>query len=196
MRTASIISLLAGAIIAAIPASAAAQAPATPARTWEFNLTSGALVPTGALRETVKNASVSAAQLSYVIVPSVAVTSTFGWGRSRDLSTVNDPKLDVFTYDIGLEGRAPRIGEKAIGFSPFVGLGAGGRSYNYRSLAIDATHNLAAYAAMGGEIAVPHVRLRLEVRDNVAGFKPLSGSGRSETANDLVAMLGVRFSKH
>jgi hypothetical protein len=40
------------------------------------------------------------------------------------------------------------------------------------------------------------VRLRLEVRDNVAGFKPLNGIGRSETVNDIVAMLGVRFSKH
>ena len=80
-------------------------------------------------------------------------------------------------------------------FAPFVGAGAGARSYNYRNLDVDATHNVAAYGAAGGELGVGRVGLRLEVRDYVTGFKPLAGRGASDTRNGVVIMVGVRFKK-
>jgi hypothetical protein len=80
-----------------------------------------------------------------------------------------------------------------MSFSPFAGLGAGGRSYNYRKLDVDATHNLAAYASAGGELGYRRLRLRLEARDYVAGFKPLAGQGSSRTGNDIVVMAGLRL---
>jgi hypothetical protein len=118
----------------------------------------------------------------------------FGWARSRDLATANTPKLDVFTYDIGAEARAPQMNaSESVSFTPFAGIGAGARSYNYRKLDVDATHNLAAYASAGGELGMGRVHLRLEMRDYVAGFKPLNGLGTSATRNDVVALIGVRF---
>src|SRR4051812_2118808 len=101
---------LAIAIGAAVAATQAhAQDADSPARTthWEFRLTSGKLVPTGAQRDVLeKQSGVSAAQLTYVMHPNVAVTGTFGWARSRDIATSGDPKLDLFTYDVGTELRA------------------------------------------------------------------------------------------
>jgi hypothetical protein len=129
-------------------------------------MTGGALVATGGQRSSLKNAQTSAAQVSWMVRPSLAVTSTFAWSRSRDVSMISQPKLDVFSSDLGLESRlGERFRESAVTFSPFVGLGAGARSYNYRKLNEDATHNLAAYAAVGGEIGVRHVGVRLEARD-------------------------------
>jgi hypothetical protein len=130
----------------------------------------------------------------YVARPALAITSTVGWARSRDIATAGDPKLDVFTYDVGAEVRAPRwITGKTLTFSPFAGAGAGGRSYNYRKLDVDATHNLSAYGSAGGELGIRRVRVRLEARDYVSGFKPLAGAGAARTGNDVVVMVGLRF---
>ena len=161
---------------------------------WEVSVPGGAIVPTGAQRDAIKRGNLTALQLTYVARPALAITSTVGWARSRDVATVGDPKLDVFTYDVGAEVRAPRwLAGKTVTFSPFAGVGAGGRSYNYRKLNVDATHNLSAYASVGGEVGVRRVRVRLEARDYVSGFKPLAGQGAARTGNDVVVMAGVRL---
>jgi len=168
-------------------------APTTQAR-WELVVPSGTMIPTGAQRDAVKRGNMNAVQITYVAQPSLAIVSTFGWARSKDVATAGAPKLDVFTYDIGGELRAPRwIGSETISFSPFAGVGAGGRSYNYRKLDVDAAHNLAAYASAGAELGMRRLRLRLEARDYVAGFKPLAGAGASRTGNDVVLMVGLRL---
>ncbi|HEV3485455.1 MAG TPA: hypothetical protein VG106_08610 [Vicinamibacterales bacterium] len=161
---------------------------------WEFVLPGGAIVPTGVQRDAIKRGNLTAVQLTYVARPAFAITSTLGWARSRDIATAGDPKLDVFTYDVGAEVRAPRwLAGKAMTFSPFAGVGAGGRSYNYRKLDVAATHNVAAYASAGGELGYRRVRVRLEARDYVTGFKPLDGAGAARTGNDIVVMAGLRL---
>jgi hypothetical protein len=161
---------------------------------WEFIVPSGTVIPTGTQRDAIKRANLSAAQLSYVIHPSVALIATIGWARSRDIATADEPKLDLFTYDLGAEVRAPRWNVRdALTFMPFAGVGAGARSYNYRSLHVDATHNLAAYGGVGGELGYGRVGVRLEARNYVTGFRPLVGPGGSETRNDVALMIGLRI---
>jgi len=159
---------------------------------WEFLVNSGTLVPTGIERSAIKRGNLTAAQLTFVARPALAITSTVGWARSRDIATADNPKLDVFTYDVGAEVRASRWGN-AVTITPFAGVGAGGRSYNYRNLDVDATHNVAAYGSVGSDIGVRRVRVRLEARDYVTGFKPLTGGGAARTGNDVVVMAGLRF---
>jgi hypothetical protein len=176
--------------------TSAAQAPAASTEAWEFRVPSGGLVPTGALRQALKDAHLSAAQLTYVVRPAFAITATVGWARSRDLAAANDPKLDVFTYDVGAEARAPKwFASRRVTFTPFTGAGAGARSYNHRKVAVDATHNLAGYAVVGGELGMGRVGLRLEARDYVTGFRPLIGGGGARTRNDIVALVGLRLRK-
>jgi hypothetical protein len=161
---------------------------------WSLLIPSGTMVPTGELRHTVKRGSISAAQVSFAVRPNLAVISTLGWTRSRDIASVGDPKLDVFTYDVGLEARAPHWVEgHSMTFAPFIGAGAGGRSYNYRKLDVDATHNAAGYVSMGGDVRIRRVGLRLEARDYVTEFRPLDGSGAKQSANDVVVMVGLRL---
>jgi hypothetical protein len=169
------------------------SAPGTSGR-WEVLVPGGAIVPTGTQRDAIKRGNLTAIQLTYVVRPSLAITSTVGWARSRDLTTVGNPKLDVFTYDVGAEVRAPRwFADNTFMVSAFAGAGAGGRSYDYRKLDVDAAHNLAAYGSVGGEVGFRRVRVRLEARDYVSAFKPLAVHGTARTGNDVVVMAGLRF---
>ncbi len=177
--------------------SSAAQASAEPTRQWGILFTSGGLIPTGDQRRVLKDAQASAVQLSWNVQPSLAITGSFGWARSRDRLVANTPKLDVFTSDLGVEYRAPKLfAGHALTVSPFAGAGAGARSYNYRSLDVKATHNVAGYGALGGELGLGRVALRVEARDYVAGFKPLTGSGIADTRNDVSIMAGLRVNLH
>ena len=178
-------------------ASAAQTTSATSQSPWELRISSGAFVPTGSQRQFLKNAEVTAAQLSFAVRPTLAITGTFGWARSRDLKLSDTPKLDVFTSDLGLEARAATwFADRPVSFRPFLGLGGGARSYNYRKLDVDATNNLAGYVAAGGDLGVGRVGLRLEVRDYATGFKPLVGAGKSDARNDVVIMGALSFNRH
>lgn len=186
-------SLAAAATLGAVAASApAAHAQTAPMKHWDLSVPGGMVFPTGDQRDAIERAHLTALQVSYAVNPLVTVLGTVGWARSRDAASVDHPKLDVFTYDVGAEIGAPRMGE-SITFRPFAGVGAGGRSYNYRSLPVDATHNAAAYGSLGSEVGKGRVTLRVEARDYVTGFAPLDGSAGSATRNDVVVMAGVRF---
>jgi hypothetical protein len=185
-----------GAALLAATHTAGAQEPVPARNGWEVLFSTGALVPTGSQRNVLEDAALSAAQVSYVVRSRYAITTMAGWARSRDIASVGDPKLDVFTFDVGAEARAPRtLADSVMTLTPFAGVGVGSRSYNYRSLDVGATHNVAAYAAVGGELGRGRLRLRLELRDYVGGFKPLGGSGTSATRNDVVALVGLRFTR-
>jgi len=164
---------------------------------WEFLIASGTLVPTGALRGAIKRANLTAAQLSYVVRPHVSITSTLGWARSRDVASFGTPKLDIFTYDLGAEARSSqwKVGH-TIAFSPFAGGGGGARSYISRHNDSDSRHQFAPYVSAGGELSfrpgVRQVHVRLEARDYMSG---LFGQGRGGTRNDVVVMVGLRFTK-
>jgi hypothetical protein len=189
---------LAGAV-ALIAATAPVQAQteeqkSEPRTGWGLHVTEGTLVPTGVQRDVVSRAHLTAAQISYVVRPAFALRSTIGWARSRDIALGGDARLDVFTYDIGGEVRGRQWGASSRkSFTPFVGGGAGARTYNHRDLAIDAIHDTTAYISAGAELGVRRVRLRFDVRDYVSGFKSLSGTGPTNARNDVVVMTSLRL---
>ena len=183
---------------AALAAGAApavrAQAGSDSASGFQFVVSSGALVPTGVQGDAIARGELTTAQLSYLVRSNVAVTTSLGWTRSRDIVAAAQPTLDVLTYDVGTELRAPSWTDgDRWSFMPFVGAGAGGRSYSYRSQSTESTHNLAGYASVGGEVGYARVRLRLEARDYVTGFKALGGVGASGTRNDVALVVGLRI---
>ena len=54
---------------------------------------------------------------------------------------------------------------------------------------------MAGYGALGGEAGFGRTGLRLEARDYISRFEPLTGNGDAKTRNDvtLAAGLTVRF---
>ena len=185
---------IAVASVLGLPQSAMARSDSAPKPSWEFLVASGTLIPTGAQRHDLQRANITAAQVTYVLRPDLAITGSLGWARSRDLASIARPNIDVFTYDLGAEFRSTRWANgQATTFSPFVGVGVGGRSYNYHGPHVDATHNPAGYLSAGGEFGRGRVRLRLELRDYVTGFKPFNGVGSGSVRNDVTAIIGLRI---
>lgn len=195
-RPVTLLALLTVGAVCLVAATVEGQTGPAQKPAWEFLVSSGTVVPTGARGDVIQRGRLTAAQLSYVVRPTLAVTAVLGWARSRDIVSDGDPKLDIFTYDFGAEARAPAwISGGRVTFSPFAGVGAGARSYDYRSLDARATHNVATYGSVGGEVGIGRIRIRLEARDYVTGFRPLDGEGSADLANDVVLMAGLRYTK-
>jgi hypothetical protein len=151
----------------------------------------GAFVPTGAQRDLLEDAVLVGGQLAYGLNPNLAVVGTLGWAPSRDrttaaatraggLTTGRAETVDLFQYDVGVEGRLPRAFAGGTWTAvPFAGLGGGGRTFRYRDLdGADAQTNVAGYGALGVELAPAAGRfgLRLEARDYVSAFRASAAS--------------------
>ena len=168
----------------------------TSTRPWTVRFTSGALVATGAQRNTFKDAQLSAAGLSWRVRPSLAITSTISWARSRALDVADRGKVDVFTSDLGVEMETKTWSPSAaVRFKLFAGTGAGVRSYNYLAASEDAAHHPAGYLAVGGDVSLGRVGMRLEARDYASRFTSASVPRTTDTRNDLVISAGLHFKK-
>ena len=146
----------------------------------------GAYVPTGDQRDFVKPAVLAGAQASMAFNDNFALTGSFGWTPSKDKVTAGDQTLDQFQYDVGVEARSM----KSTHASPFVGLGVGGRTYKYRDLDISSKSDFDGYGALGVDVGWRPIGVRVEGRDYVSRFDPLSGGGGTKTRNDLMFFVG------
>ena len=172
---------------------AGAQTPSRVAGAFELRPYVGAYIPTGDQRDALEDAVLVGAQASYRITPRFAITGTFGWAPSEDRLTTGGETLDLFQYDIGAEARAASwYSRDSWNFTPFLGLGIGGRSYSYRDLDdVDSKSNVAGYGALGGEFGFGRLGLRLEARDYVSRFEPLVGDDDAKTRNDVTLAAGL-----
>ena len=177
--------------VSALATTATAQDAVVHSNGFELRPYVGAYIPTGNQRDLLRDAVLVGGQASYRLNPNIAVTGTLGWSPSKDRITPGDQTLDVWQYDLGAEFRAPSwITAGTMDFTPFVGLGAGARTYNYRDLDVNAKTNAAGYGVLGGELGFGRIGWRLEARDYVSQFKPFDG-GDSKTRNDVTIATGL-----
>ncbi len=158
----------------------------------------GALVATGDQHDLLKNAVLVGAQASYELHPNFAVIGSFGWSPSEDKLTTPQAKLDLYQYDLGLEGRLSDLTSgAAISTRPYAIIGGGARTYDLRNVpGASAQTNALGYAAVGVDLDQSNGRigLRLEARDNVTAFKGLRGELEDRKArNDLQFAAGLTF---
>jgi hypothetical protein len=134
-------------------------------------------------------------QVSVRLIPQLAVTGSFGWTPNNDQLIGGAPTLDVYQYDVGLEARgAGWVQSGGWDFTPFVGLGGGGRTYNYRDLNLSSTTDVDGYGSVGAELGYGHIGLRIEGRDYISQFKPLPEEGAPTTnRNDVAVLAGLRI---
>jgi hypothetical protein len=185
-----------GIVTATASAAGAQGAPPVHRGVFEVRPFAGAYIPTGDQRDLLRDAFHVGAQASYRVVPSFAVVGTFAWSPTKDRIARGDQALDVLHYDVGVEGRAASwLRGGSWEFTPFAGLGVGGRTYRYRDLDVDAQSRVAGYGALGGELGLGRLGVRIEARDYLSRFTPTSGRGDSDTRNDVTVAAGltVRF---
>ncbi len=195
-RTPRTATIALAATLLTLPLAARAQADSASPRQWELRITTGSLRPTGEQRQQLERGPLSTVQVSWLRRPSFAVTGTLGWAKSRDLASVGSPGLNAFTADLGVEARPQHwVVGRRVSLSPFAGVGAGARIYDYRSREASATRNVAAFAALGGELGFRRLGLRIEVRQYVGGFAPLDGAGPTPARSDMTLLTSLRFNR-
>ena len=186
------------AVLAAFTAVPAGAQRVPEAKPFELRPYVGALVPTGAQRDLIKDAVLVGAQASYAVTPNVALLGSFGWSPTKD-QTFADESVDLFQYEVGVEGRLRNL-TAALPFAtrPYASLGVGGRTYDYRDLAgAGATTNVLGFGAVGVDLAQRDgpIGIRIEARDNVTAFKGLRGElAERKARNDVQLTAGLTFS--
>jgi len=165
----------------------------------------GAYVPTGDQRDELKDAFALGTTLAFRATPALSIVGNFGWSPA-EAKTVGAAaadeddaanELDLFQYDAGLElGRDLALGASAWTWRPFIGIGAGARTYSFRDRDVDSETDFAGYGAAGVQFDAGRFGLRLEARDYLSRFDGLDGNlSESSTRNDLflTGALSVRF---
>jgi outer membrane protein with beta-barrel domain len=199
LRPATLRAGLTLAVVVALAAAAArAQAQSPSQNAFQVRPLVGALIATGDQRDVLKNAVLVGAQASYTLNSNFGLVGSFGWSPSEDKTSASRPKVDLYQYDLGVEGRLSDLTSgSAVATRPYAILGGGARTYDLRNVAgASAQTNPLGYGAVGLDLnqANGPIGLRLEARDNITGFKGLRGELADRKArNDLQFVAGLTF---
>ncbi len=153
-------------------------------------------VPVGSQRDLLMDGLGVGTETSWRASRRLAISATFGWTQTKD--RITPQMLDIFQYDVGVEGRVPvwRSGASWTTrdpweITPFAGIGLGGRTHNYRDLDVAAKTVFEAYGATGADVDIGGNKLRFEVRDYLSRSKPPAGARASKTRNDVAFRAGL-----
>jgi hypothetical protein len=184
-------------IVAAVAALAAPAARAEePAHKFSIAPLVGAYVPTGDHRDLFEDSVLTGLTLSYDVHPNVAVVGAFTWAPTKTKGVLGEQDLDLFQYDLGVQGQAPILLVPGWTLKPFVGVGVGGRTYDYRNVSTGSQTDFAGYVSAGAGLEYRAVELRVTARDYLTAFDGLGAYEVSSTArNDLslFGSVGLRF---
>ena len=187
MKSTFITILSATLLVAAVASESGAQSIST--GRFELRPLVGAYLPTGDHRDLLSDAITIGAQAGYAITENVSLVATFGGTSSSDRQIPLDDDLDLFSYDIGAElTKSFPVGSGTMTFSPFIGLGAGGRMYDYRNRETDPETDFAGYGAIGGQLRLSTIGIRIEARDYMSAFQGLTGEMTERTARNDVSI--------
>ena len=148
----------------------------------------GAYIPTGDLRDVLPNALFVGGQGAIEVNETVHLVGTLAWMPNRTSRDVS-----AYAYDAGVEGFRPYpLGERWE-IRPFIGAGLGARTYVDHGNGDHKETNFAGYGALGTELQLDRLAMRVEARDYVTRFKGLAGELEGETRNDLALVSSFVF---
>lgn len=179
--------------VAVLVAGAIALPAQTPMMRPEIRPFAGASIPTGDHRDFFRDATLVGVQGALEMRPTFHLLASLGWARSNTKYAVSESDVHMLAYDVGAEWSFVKPLAEGWQLKPFIGAGAGARSYLYRSSALADKTCLVGYGALGSEFQLARVALRIEARDNVFCYRsPVAGT-TSKTRNDVGIMAGLAF---
>lgn len=152
----------------------------------------GVYLPTGPMQDQFKSASMAGVQVAVEMNRNFHVLGSVGWTHGHTKLSMSRDRTDIWQYDLGVEGNLLRpLGDVWL-LRPFAGIGAGGRTYDYRAPGVGSKRCTAGYGSLGAEVQRRDVALRLEGRDYLSCFEsPITG--RKSTLNDVGISLGLAY---
>jgi hypothetical protein len=153
----------------------------------------GAYVPISDQRNDFKTATMVGAQAAFEVNENFHAVWSVGWTHGHNkfnLGTTDN--THIWQYDLGVELNAFNEVTPNWFFRPFVGLGAGGRTYDYRAVGLKTRTCTAGYGSLGSELQSGAIALRVEARDYVTCYRsPLSSKWQTRT--DAAFMVGLAY---
>ena len=183
--------ILAAAALLGALSSAAAQR-SEPVR-FELRPIASLYLPFGSQGDDFKSAPSYGLQAGLELSSNLHVLASGSWmdGKSKIPAMLNDG-VTMWQYDVGVEVNGLRQIANTWLFRPFVGAGAGARTYDYKQAGIEMSTCTAGYAAAGTEFQRSVLALRLESRGYISCFKqPLTGE--SLNRGDVLFSFGLAF---
>jgi len=151
----------------------------------------GMYVPQGTQSQDFKSAATYGFQTALEFTSFAHVLASAGYtdGRSK-IGALISPKTQMWQYDVGAEFNALHELGSQFQLRPFVGFGAGVRSYKYEDKGISTKSSAAGYASLGSELQRGFVAVRLEGRGYLTHFnEPLNT--QKFYRNDMYVMFGL-----
>jgi hypothetical protein len=153
----------------------------------------GVSITTGTQRDLFNDAPVFGLQGAVELKPTLHLVGTFGWVPGQTQYVTTGDNVNIFQYDVGVELGMVRELSGTWQFRPYLGLGAGARTYAYQAGTLADKTCAQGYGAAGAEFQVSRTSFRLEARDNVFCFKsPIAGED-SKTRNDIRLTAGFAY---
>ncbi len=152
----------------------------------------GAFVPTAKQSNDFKTATTVGAQLAWEMSENFHLLGSYAWTHGHNKFAFSDDRTYISQYDVGVEMNHFRELSESWVFRPFVGLGAGARTYDYRATGIGSRTCAAGYGAVGMEMQWVIIAFRAEARDYLTCFEsPMTG--RKQTRSDLGLTFGLAY---
>ena len=177
------------ALLSALAALAAAPARAEePAARLEVAPLVGAFMPILDQRDTLGDALLVGLVGTYDFHPNVAFAASVAWAAPEAAGRT----VDLFQWDIGLQGQLPYALSGSWTLKPFVGVGVGTRTYDFRTAAIETETDFHFYSALGASLRRGGLDVALTLRHELTTGGPQGDSG---TRGNLApfASVGYRF---
>ena len=177
------------AALAAAPHLRAQQS--TTVGAFEMRPVVGMFIPTGSMRNDFRDAMLVGFQGGFEFSSDIHVLLGGFWSRNdTHFRALPSRTADIWQFDAGAEFNLIKPMGRGWLFRPFLGGGAGLRTYDYEAMGSNTC--LAGYAAAGAEAQRFEGAIRMEARNYVTCYEsPLTGS--KKTRNDLGISLGFVY---
>lgn len=181
------------AVAALLGALSSATAQQTDRVRFELRPVASLYLPFGSQGDDFKSAPSYGLQAGLELSTNFHVLASGSWmdGRSK-IPALVDGNVTMWQYDLGIEANSLHRLASAWLFRPFVGAGAGERTYDYRQPGVAMSTCTAGYAAAGTEFQRSVLAFRLESRGYISCFKqPLTGE--SLNRSDVLFSFGLAY---
>jgi hypothetical protein len=156
----------------------------------------GAFIPTGDHADVFNVAVMGGVQVAAEATGYLHLVGTFAFtGPEFKEAVPNNGHMHIYQFDVGGELFKSMQFNNDWLFRPFVGLGAGLRTYDPTQDGTTMNYP-AGYGSLGAEFQLSKMALRFEARDYVTRFEGISGNDPASTRNEVALTGGVAFHLH